>query len=276
MDGIAPLTQAVHGFHAGVTDPLSNLTLDSTDNRSACYRCHPGSTTQCLRGVMGSAKAADGSMEMQCQSCHGNMSAVGTPTRQGWLEEPSCQNCHTGTATANRGSIRYTGAVESSGAWRAPADRTFATNQDTPAAGLSLYRFSDAHGGLQCEACHGSTHAEFPSSHANDNVQSTRLQGYAGAVAECGACHSTTPNTVSGGPHGLHPIGQAWVSLHQRAARGGTAGCQACHGIDYRGTVLSAVRTDRAIAAGELGTRKFAAGTQIGCYSCHNGPRGGD
>jgi hypothetical protein len=27
------------------------------------------------------------------------MSKVGTPGRVGWLDEPSCQQCHTGTAT---------------------------------------------------------------------------------------------------------------------------------------------------------------------------------
>ena len=48
---------------------------------------------------MGNAVAADGTMAMQCQNCHGAMSAVGAPTRTGWLEEPTCQNCHTGTAT---------------------------------------------------------------------------------------------------------------------------------------------------------------------------------
>ena len=33
-----------------VVDPVSNTTLDNVANRSACYRCHPGSTTRCLRG----------------------------------------------------------------------------------------------------------------------------------------------------------------------------------------------------------------------------------
>ena len=41
--GIPPLTTLVHGFHAHVMDPLSNITLNNTANRSACYRCHPGS-----------------------------------------------------------------------------------------------------------------------------------------------------------------------------------------------------------------------------------------
>ena len=74
-----------------------------------------------------------------------------------------------------------------------------ATNPDVPASGLSLYRFSAGHGGLQCSACHGSTHAELPSSHANDNLQSVALQGHAGALAECGACHGSAPATVAGG-----------------------------------------------------------------------------
>ncbi len=79
---IPQLTASVHAVHAHVQDPVLNTTLDNSANRAACYRCHPGSTTKCLRGAMGGAIAADGSMEMQCQSCHGNMSTVGSPV--GW------------------------------------------------------------------------------------------------------------------------------------------------------------------------------------------------
>ena len=46
---------------------------------------------------MGNAVASDGSMAIQCQNCHGRMSAVGAPTRTGWFDEPTCQQCHTGT-----------------------------------------------------------------------------------------------------------------------------------------------------------------------------------
>lgn len=274
VEGIRPLTQAMHGFHAVVNDPATDTALDASDNRSACYRCHPGSTTQCLRGAMGRSISPDGSVTMQCQSCHGSMSTVGSSARQGWLEEPACQNCHTGTALSNRGQIRYTSVFEDSGSPRAPADTTFATNPDVPAQGLSLYRFSQGHGGLQCEACHGSTHAEYASSHANDNLQSIRLQGFPGMLSDCTVCHNNAvPNTTNGGPHGLHPIGQSWISGHQRAARGtNRAQCQACHGIDYRGTVLSSARGNRTINAGEFGIRNFLAETPIGCYSCHNGP----
>jgi len=271
---IPPLTASVHSFHAHVQDPILKSPLDSADNRAACYRCHPGSTTKCLRGAMGGAIAADGSMEMQCQSCHGNMSTVGSPTRVGWFMEPNCQQCHSGTATSNNGQIRYTSAfLDTNGTVRVPVNQTFATTPNTPAVGLSLYRFSAGHGGLQCSACHGSTHAEFPSTHANDNVRNLALQGHVGVMSECTACHTTMPNTITGGPHGMHPVGATWVSSHHNVLENGQATraqCQTCHGIDYRGTVLSRMQADRTLSA--FGSTWFARGTIVGCYNCHNGP----
>jgi PKD repeat protein len=275
-DTIPPLTASVHAGHSHVLDPETQLTLDSYANRAACYRCHPGSATRCLRGAMGGAVAADGSMEMQCQSCHGTMSQVGSPQRVGWFMEPNCQSCHTGTASSNSGQIRFTSAfTDTNGTVRVPANRTFATTPDTPAPGLSLYRFSTGHGGLQCSACHGSTHAEFPSTHRNDNLRNIALQGHAGVLVECTACHTAPPRTINGGPHGLHPVGQAWVNDHEDALKAGQVSrtaCQACHGTDYRGTELSRVQAERTFSAS--GTRRFFRGAIIGCYSCHNGPSG--
>jgi PKD repeat protein/ferredoxin len=271
---IPPLTASVHSFHAHVMDPVLNTTLDNAANRAACYRCHPGSTTRCLRGAMGGAIAADGSMEMQCQSCHGNMSQVGSSSRVGWFMEPTCQSCHTGTATSNNGQIRYTSAlVDTNGTPRQAVDSTFATSPNTPAAGLSMYRFSVGHGGLQCSACHGSTHAEFPSIHRNDNVRNIELQGHAGVMVECAACHTNSPNTITGGPHGMHPVGAAWVSSHHNVLENGQATraqCQVCHGTDYRGTVLSRMQADRTLSA--FGTKVLARGSIVGCYTCHSGP----
>ena len=227
---------------------------------------------------MGSAIATDGSMEMQCQSCHGNMSAVGSSNRVGWFMEPSCQSCHSGTATHNNGQIRYTSVFETNGTVRVAVDQTFATTPNAPATGLSLFRFSTGHGGLQCEACHGSTHAEFPSSHRNDNIRNIQIQGHAGVMVECTACHATMPSTVSGGPHGMHPVGQVWVSQHHDSIGsqpGGVAACQICHGMDFRGTVLSRAQGDRQLMAGFDGgtvTLQLFRGAQIGCYNCHNGP----
>jgi hypothetical protein len=224
---------------------------------------------------MGKAVNADGTMQMQCQSCHGSMSDVGGSERQGWLQEPNCQNCHTGTAAQNKGQLRFTSVFDDSGLMRAPANATFATTPDTPAAGLSLYRFSSGHGGLQCEACHGATHAEYVSAEAGDNAQSIALQGYAGVLSDCGTCHRSTPSNLMGGAHGMHAVGQQWVTAHQRTARtAGLSTCQTCHGMDYRGTALSSALAPRTLAV-ENRSRTFDTGVQIGCYSCHNGPNGG-
>ncbi len=270
--GISALTAAVHGGHAAVADPVSGTTLDAADNRSACYRCHPGSETRCLRGAMGAAVAADGSLAMQCQSCHGSMSSVGDPARVGWLEEPACQNCHTGTATHNNGQIRYTTVFEPNGQLRVAVDDTFATTPDQPAQGFSLYRFSSGHGELACSACHGSPHAIYASIHPNDNVQNEALQGHAGTLSECTACHAGSPNTVAGGPHGMHPVGQPWVEGHEHPAEhGGIDQCKACHGSDLRGTVLSRSLADRTLNT-DFGPKHFWKGFQIGCYACHDGP----
>jgi hypothetical protein len=269
---IPPLTASVHLRHASVTDPDLLITLDSSAHRAACYRCHPGSTTKCLRGAMGGAVAPDGTLEMQCQSCHGSMSQVGALNRVGWFMEPNCQSCHTGTATSNNGQIRYTSVfTDTNGTVRVPVNSTFATRPNTPAPGISLFRFSAGHGGLQCEACHGSTHAEFPATHRNDNLRNIALQGHAGVMVECTACHLTSPVTVAGGPHGMHPVGQAWVDAHPDTVESsGATQCRACHGTDYRGTVLSRMQANRTLTA--FGTRSWWRGFRVGCYNCHNGP----
>jgi hypothetical protein len=274
--GVSALTRAVHHRMASVPDPLTGRLLDDNDNRSACYRCHPGAVTRCLRGVMGAAVAPDGTPAIQCQSCHGHMRDVAAPERTGWLDEPACQSCHTGTALHNAGALRYTSAFTDDGTVRQPADDTFATTPDVPAVGLSLYRFSTGHGGLRCEACHGATHAEYASTERNDNLQSEQLQGHVGTLVECTACHAAVPQTVDGGPHGMHPVGAAWVARHPDAAEeGGAQRCRSCHGADYRGTVLSRVKGDRVLDT-DFGRKDFWRGFQVGCYTCHLGPGNAD
>ncbi|MFA6292862.1 MAG: PKD domain-containing protein, partial [Victivallales bacterium] len=269
--GIPPLTSVIHTRHSIVADPANGLLLDSEDNRTSCYYCHPGKDTKCLRGVMGRSVAANGQLAIQCQSCHGKMSLVGSATRTGWLDEPTCQACHTGDAIANAGQIRYDTVFALGSVMRTTSNQRFATVPNSPSNGHSLYRFSRGHGGLYCQACHNSTHAEFPSIDDNDNIICKQQQGYIGPMAECQSCHGSTPNTVNGGPHGLHPMGQSWVNSHHDNA--GTS-CRICHGTDYRGTVLSRSRTDRTLNG--KGTKVFWRGFQIGCYSCHNGPNSDD
>lgn len=280
--GVPPLTQVMHGHHGAVMDPATGMTLNDSANRSSCYRCHPGSDTLCLRGAMGTAVDESGSTSMQCQSCHGNMSTVGSATRVGWLEQPNCQACHTGTATDNNGQIRYLDAYDG-GSLRVPVNPTFATSPDTPAAGFSLYRFSEGHGDLQCSACHGSPHAIYPSFHQNDNLQNQDLQGQGGTLGDCSVCHADSQfseaNNLLSGPHGMHQTGSRWIKQgdhnHKKAVDVlGANSCKACHGADERGTVLSASLTDQTLSwsdDGQTANKFFWQGAIISCYSCHEG-----
>lgn len=272
--GVPPLTRSMHSKHATVINPTNGLQLDNTASRNSCYMCHPGSETRCLRGAMGSAvNPVDGSLVMQCQSCHGNMAAVGASTRTGWLMEPNCQACHSGDALANEGQIRFTNVFTSGTTMRVPANQRFATNANTPAAGISLFRFSKGHGGLVCSACHGSTHAEYPSLHRDDNLYAWNKQGHRGKLADCTVCHPSMPSNSVGGPHGIHPIGsQTWVVDHADIARTvGINECRECHGSDYRGTPLSRAQADRSLTT-KFGLLTLKRGMEVSCYYCHNGP----
>jgi len=151
---------------------------------------------------------------------------------------------------------------------RVPANRRFATNTNAPLTGLSLFRFSKGHGGLYCSACHGSTHAEFPSAFVNDNVASIQRQGHVGQMSECSSCHGSNPTTVTGGPHGMHRL--AWTgggtTGHRDYGKSNPASCHVCHGTNYKGSVLS-----RSFKNQTLSSQTFWRGRRIGCYECHNG-----
>jgi hypothetical protein len=272
--GMRPLTRLIHTKHAQVLDPQFGTTLDSAGQSAACMRCHAGPETSYLRGTHRNSVNADGSLAMPCQSCHGTLTDVGAKARQGWLDEPSCQSCHTGTASANAGQLRYTTLFTAPGQVRKAIDPTFATQTNAPSAGLSLFQFSSGHGGLKCAACHGPAHGEWASAQPNDNVESQQLQAHVGTLVECRACHPAIPSTANGGPHGMHPTGENWVRQHSDFARR-NAECQSCHGMDYRGTALALSQSDQTLNQSERGgLQPFWRGFQIGCYNCHGGPSG--
>ena len=67
------------------------------------------------------------------------------------------------------------------------------------------------------------------------------------------------------------------VTKHPDVAEaiGGAPPAQACHGADYRGTVLSRAQADRSLSVSlDQGclTVKLFRGADIGCYTCHHGP----
>ncbi|MFO1309882.1 MAG: hypothetical protein U1F64_15795 [Burkholderiales bacterium] len=288
-----------HGQHTDLFPPMpSPLTPDRTPAKQAevlqqtCYQCHPGKQTQCLRGAMGAAGVT-------CHDCHGDMKQVGNDFTAGfpsgagadlskrvpWAMEPKCQSCHLGDATTVKAidrsdmivapdGIRNLQAYTKSNAAAsvlpmiASASSRFAENQ-------KLYRLSKGHGGLACQACHGSTHAEWPNANpnANDNIAATQLQGHTGAISECTACHAAGSLAVSlGGPHGMHPVGDAkFIAGHEDFAERNLNACRACHGAKGEGTVLSRMAATRTMRRGDDGrsTITLTKGTPVRCDACH-------
>jgi len=242
-----------------------------------------------------------------------------TTPRVPWANEPTCGSCHTGYATDNLASasnvlVNPTDTLGNSDGIRllaayrtddskatpiVPTNKTFAENvvaEGTAADGNpKLYRVSKGHGGLFCESCHGSTHAEWPSANpnANDNIPATQLQGHSGYIAECQVCHEPTDESLplgNNGPHGMHAISDIdpepgfaadmrWNQQH-RSFRNQGPGCESCHGTDLKGTVLSRTAADRTVvckdskgslpdcAAGGV-TAIIPKGTPVGCGLCH-------
>lgn len=283
-------------FDRTLGKPVINAFVDTTLQNS-CYLCHPGKSTKCLRGAMHQGG-------LVCQDCHGGTKQVGndfsetftaaTPfstasassKRVPWASEPACQSCHTGDAmnnlTADPSVIKAGDGIRLLRAYRSndpdavpisAPDSRFAENT-APSGQRMLFRLSkDSHSGLYCEACHGSTHAEWPTidPNSNDNVTATQIQGHAGVIIECSACHGSSPQNSLDGPHGMHPVGQNWAGGHAGIAKRNLDACRTCHGQAGQGTVLSKVRTVRSLSV-EGGTKTLAAGTLLGCGICHRNP----
>ena len=294
----------------------------------SCYTCHPGAQTKCFRGAMANAGLA-------CQDCHGGLSKIGndfsrnvsaaapgafilagdyytnsaTP-RVPWANEPLCQSCHTGDVLNNLSAS--TGVVKSPSSFRllqayrtndanahpiVAQNRRFSENQS--GAKQVLYRLSEGHGGVFCQGCHGSTHAEWPNAtaNANDNVAATELQGHTGTLIECQSCHGTASFPLSAfqgnfdangwmkGPHGMHPVNDGnWNRNHKEVFNdGGTPSgtCQACHGANLEGSPLAKMAATRSLDCDESpgcvdtnqGKRiTLTKGTQVSCNLCHQMP----
>lgn len=254
----------------------------------SCYQCHPGKNTQCLRGAMYAGGVV-------CQDCHGGMAQVGNdfsagqPTGQGldltkrvpWASEPKCQSCHTGDAlNTNRPAgaivaadgIRLIQAYLSSDADATPivsANSRFAENQSLFRLSGSQNNSAKGHGGIMCEGCHGSTHAEWPALNpaSNDNIAANQLQGHSGPIVECTVCHTESLDSTLNGPHGMHPVGNTNFANggHEGIAEDDRNACRACHGQNGEGTVLSKVAADRTFR----NRKHLSKGDKVTCSLCH-------
>ncbi len=263
------MSGVMHAHHGELTDPATGALLFPANGtlEETCYQCHPGKVTKCLRGAMGGAG-------IECKDCHGSMLAVGRNTREPWVDEPRCESCHTGDAVSHLG-----GNLRLSQAWdgdidiatpRLAVNKRFAENTNT------LYRNSLGHGDVACEGCHGSTHAIWPNAlaSANDNTAAIQLQGHAGSISECSACHASLPLTLNG-PHGMHNVNSTgWNLGHDDFYENNPKACRACHGQNLEGTALSRTAAERDYLRDDDGDRTIhlARGTPVSCNLCHEKP----
>ena len=210
-------------------------------------------------------------MEMQCQSCHGTMSTVGGHAH-GLAIEPNCQAATPATGQQQRPD-RFIAAFDSPGHLRVPAN-----NPSPPPRTLRRRAFRFIAFPWVTAACNAPPATARPTRNFPPRSQRQpakhRAPGprrHAGGVH---SCHVTTPITVTGGPHGMHPMDQSWVSSHGDLRRAKATHCQMCHGADSAAPCSPALRADRSFSLEEGGTKRFWRDQKIGCYDCHNGPGG--
>jgi hypothetical protein len=160
--GVENLSLAIHNFHKDKMDS----TAVSAATTPVCYNCHPGPLTNSLRGIMAHAGKS-------CQDCHGDMNGMAFSLmssslgagRKPWLQEPRCSDCHDSKHQENPAAL-YRNSV--------------LTNAPGPKMNGQLY----------CEGCHNSTHAEFTSTNAADNIVPQLLQGDNYWIWNCYVCHN--------------------------------------------------------------------------------------
>ncbi|BDV44175.1 hypothetical protein GURASL_30980 [Geotalea uraniireducens] len=153
--GVKNLSLAMHNFHK------DKVVSAGASSSPACYNCHPGPRTNCLRGVMYHAGQT-------CTDCHGDMTAMSQALvngRQPWLEEPRCGSCHGSGHQENSGTLYR---------------NSLFTNSPDPKMDGQIY----------CEACHNSTHAEYTSTNPVDNGIPQQYQGDSYWIWNCYVCHT--------------------------------------------------------------------------------------
>ncbi|MFO7717300.1 MAG: cytochrome ubiquinol oxidase subunit I [Desulfohalobium sp.] len=188
---------AIHGWHA-------NYLTDR--GAESCNKCHPSSATGptgCLRGV-------HEGVGLDCTSCHGTLedhalSLLKKEQRAGkksaermmahlepnvvesvehirprtpWVNEPDCLNCHVDFGKPKSKD------VSGFNKWTSGQEDLFRMRHEET-------------GSIMCEACHGSTHANYPARNMYgknlDNIQPQQYQGNAlpiSANKNCAVCHT--------------------------------------------------------------------------------------
>ncbi len=277
--GLPSLSGAIHRAHADF--------VPADGGAASCSVCH--AAEHMTKGAMGRSG-------LSCGQCHGDMKAVGALSplaaggsidgaadgapRRSWIDEPRCESCHTGDALDHLSGAGYDLAADGLRLTRAYRTTDVAASplrndaSRFSAGAGTRYKDGRGHSGLGCAVCHGASHAEWSKAagEASADAVPTSMQGHPGAVVECDVCHvaGSLPLTTQG-PHGLHNVGDPrWaIGGHGAFYSADPAGCQACHGKDLAGTVLSRAAVERVRDLGNGRVVTIAKGQAVSCGLCH-------
>ncbi|WP_129124788.1 hypothetical protein [Geomonas oryzae] len=186
-------SDVLHRFHSQSTKVLTQYDANVATN---CYDCHPGNNVNCYRGSH-KAKTA-----LWCVDCHGNLNQR---TAAGQLTQPwkasTLPSCTAASAGANPAfACHATNTVNGT---------VYPTN---PSLFGKFINGRGHKGSIKCQTCHGSAHAEAPSTMTLDNTQLSNLQGSTSysfpagkdktyALGVCVYCHPTKTSTWGTPPH---------------------------------------------------------------------------
>ncbi len=166
-------SEALHLFHANSALVKSTYSANIDND---CYQCHPDATNvKCYRGVHQN-KAFNASCNLWCSDCHGTILARKDRTDYtkpwNYASLPKCGTCHPNKESARSAPI------------------------------FGLFLNSIGHKGvIDCLTCHGSPHAELPSTMSKDNAQAIRLQNDSRPIGVCDVCHDGKSTTWAQPPH---------------------------------------------------------------------------
>jgi hypothetical protein len=187
--GVVDFSAAMHGWHAAYM-PL--------DGANACATCHPSSPdgiTRCLRDP-------HSRIGLDCTSCHGSVQEHAVALLKTQAEKPPARRLLAALKEAERDSIAPRTAwhgqpdcLTCHGDFEQPDPAGAGFNHWTLQA-ADLYRNRTDYAGVRCPACHGPTHALYPSNNPSsrdrDNIQPLQYGGMRapiGSDGSCGVCH---------------------------------------------------------------------------------------
>ncbi len=173
-------SDVLHEFH--VKSPVVLTQFDANIAKN-CYDCHPGNGANCYRGAMKTAT-------VWCTDCHGDLNQrvataqMTAPWQQSTL--PTCNAPSAGITTVF--TCHDAATYPTPGTW----DNQY----------LGKFINSRGHqGSILCSTCHGSPHAEAPSTWAADNAQNIAAQNDPRPLGKCDYCHTGMSSTWGVPPH---------------------------------------------------------------------------